>query len=195
MAGRIRLIVGLGNPGSQYDGTRHNAGADFVTEIARRSGTSLAPESKFFGSIARTTIDGCDVRLLIPSTFMNLSGKAVGAVASFYKIAPDEMIIAHDELDLPPGTARWKKAGGHGGHNGLRDLISALGNRKDFYRLRLGVGHPGKGRDVAAYVLHRAPSNEREQLEAATSEAIQTLPLALNGEWEKAMHQLHTDTD
>ena len=132
----IKLIVGLGNPGSEYRGTRHNAGADFVEQLARHCGCTLQAESKFFGLTGRLTLSGHDLRLLIPTTFMNRSGKAVAAMAQFFKIASDEILIAHDELDIPAGSARFKRGGGHGGHNGLRDIVPSLGNNKDFYRLR-----------------------------------------------------------
>ena len=139
---KIKLIVGLANPGQQYQDTRHNAGAWFVAELARQQGVTLTPESRFFGDTARIFIDGSDIRLLVPSTFMNRSGQAIAALAGFYKILPEEILIAHDELDLPPGSARFKTGGGHGGHNGLRDSISQLGNNKGFHRLRIGIGHP-----------------------------------------------------
>ena len=162
----IKLIVGLGNPGSEYRGTRHNAGADFVEELARQCSTSLQGESKFFGLAGRVTLSGHDLRLLIPTTFMNRSGKAVAAMAGFFKIAPEEILVAHDELDIPPGTARFKQGGGHGGHNGLRDIVPALGNNKDFYRLRIGIGHPGHASKVTGYVLGAPSQVDRTRMDA-----------------------------
>ncbi len=188
----LQLIVGLGNPGAEYDRTRHNAGADFVTELAWRRGVTLSPESKFHGLTGRINLDGQDLRLLIPTTFMNRSGQSIGAMAQFFKIPPEAILVAHDELDLPPGTARLKHSGGHGGHNGLRDTIQALGNNKDFNRLRLGIGHPGSASQVVGYVLKKAPTSEQQLLLDAIDRAIDVLPLAARGDWAKAMNQLHT---
>jgi PTH1 family peptidyl-tRNA hydrolase len=189
---RIALIVGLGNPGDAYRGTRHNAGADFVAELARRSGVTLTPERRFLGLTGRTQLAGHDVRLLIPTTFMNRSGDAVAAMANFFKLQPPELLIAHDELDLPPGVARFKHDGGHGGHNGLRDIQRALGQRSDYYRLRLGIGHPGSADRVTPHVLGRAPATESEQLHAAMEAAADALPLLLDGDLARAMHTLHS---
>ena len=188
----IKLIVGLGNPGSQYRGTRHNAGADFVEELARQCGSSLQPESKFFGLAGRVTLSGHDLRLLIPTTFMNRSGQSVAAMAQFFKIGPGEILVAHDELDIPPGTARFKRGGGHGGHNGLRDIIPALGNNKDFHRLRLGIGHPGHASRVTGYVLGAPSQVDRARMDACIDEAIAALPLLLDGDSTKAMTHLHS---
>ena len=188
----IKLIVGLGNPGSEYRGTRHNAGAYFVEELARQCSTSLQGESKFFGLAGRVTLSGHDLRLLIPTTFMNRSGKAVAAMAGFFKIAPEEILVAHDELDIPPGTARFKQGGGHGGHNGLRDIVPALGNNKDFYRLRIGIGHPGHASRVTGYVLGAPSQVDRTRMDACIDEAIAALPLLLNGDGTKAMTRLHS---
>ncbi|WP_027330253.1 aminoacyl-tRNA hydrolase [Marinimicrobium agarilyticum] len=188
----LQLIVGLGNPGAEYDRTRHNAGADFVTELAWRQGVTLSPESKFHGLTGRINLGGQDLRLLIPTTFMNRSGQSIGAMAQFFKIPPEAILVAHDELDLPPGTARLKHSGGHGGHNGLRDTIKALGNNKDFNRLRLGIGHPGSASQVVGYVLKKAPTSEQQMLLDAIDRAIEVLPLAASGDWVKAMNQLHT---
>ncbi len=188
----IKLIVGLGNPGSEYRGTRHNAGADFVTELARQCGTSLQAESKFFGLTGRVTLSGHDVRLLIPTTFMNRSGQAVAAMAGFFKITPEEILVAHDELDIPPGTARFKRGGGHGGHNGLRDIVPALGNNKDFYRLRMGIGHPGHASRVTGYVLGAPSQVDRTRMDACIDEAIAALPLLLSGDSARAMTRLHS---
>jgi PTH1 family peptidyl-tRNA hydrolase len=188
----IKLIVGLGNPGNEYRGTRHNAGADFVEELARQCGTTLQPESKFFGLSGRATLSGHDLRLLIPTTFMNRSGQSVAAIAGFFKIAPESILVAHDELDIPPGTARFKRGGGHGGHNGLRDIIPALGNNKDFHRLRIGIGHPGHASKVTGYVLGAPSQVDRTRIDACIDEAIAALPLALDGDTTKAMTRLHS---
>jgi len=192
MSERIKLIVGLGNPGTQYEGTRHNAGEDFVRELARQGGVTLRPESKFFGETAELFFGGHKLRLLIPTTFMNRSGKAVAGLANFYKLEPPALLIAHDELDIPPGSARFKFDGGHGGHNGLRDIVPALGNRKDFYRLRIGIGHPGSAKQVSGFVLSRAPAAERDATGAAIDEALRALPLLLDGDMTKAMTRLHS---
>jgi len=188
----IKLIVGLGNPGSEYRGTRHNAGADFVEELARVGGGSLHAESRYFGLADRINFDGHDLRLLIPTTFMNRSGQSVAAMASFFKIAPEQILVAHDELDISPGTARFKRGGGHGGHNGLRDIIPALGNNKDFHRLRIGIGHPGHASRVSGYVLSKPSAQDRERIDASITEAIGALPLLLDGDATKAMTRLHS---
>ena len=188
----IKLIVGLGNPGNEYRGTRHNAGADFVEALARQCNCSLQAESKFWGMTGRLALSGHDLRLLIPTTFMNRSGKAVAAMAQFYKIAADEILVAHDELDIPAGTARFKRGGGHGGHNGLRDIVPSLGNDKNFYRLRIGIGHPGHASKVTGHVLGAPSQVDRSRIEASIDEAIAALPLLLNGDDTKAMTRLHS---
>ncbi len=188
----IKLIVGLGNPGSEYDRTRHNAGADFVSELARQYSTPLVAESKFFGLSGRIFVGSRDVRLLIPTTFMNLSGKSVGAIAQFYKIEPENILVAHDELDLAPGVARLKIGGGHGGHNGLKDIIKALGNNKNFCRLRIGIDHPGNAKLVSNYVLRKAPQAEQQLIEDSIHNSLRALPDVVNGSWNKAMKDLHT---
>jgi PTH1 family peptidyl-tRNA hydrolase len=188
----IKLIVGLGNPGSEYRGTRHNAGADFSEALARVTGITLRAESRFFGLAGQLTLAGHELRLLIPTTFMNRSGKAVAAMATFYKIAPQQILVAHDELDIPPGSARFKRGGGHGGHNGLRDIIPALGNDNDFYRLRIGIGHPGHASRVTGYVLGAPSAEDRLRIDASISEAISALPLLLAGDEIKAMTRLHS---
>ncbi|MDG2502342.1 MAG: aminoacyl-tRNA hydrolase [Porticoccaceae bacterium] len=188
----VELIVGLGNPGPDYERTRHNAGADLVLELAKSLHVDLKHESKFFGDTARVTLDGNDVRLLIPSTFMNLSGKSISALANFYQIAPEAILVVHDELDKPPGEARFKKGGGHGGHNGLRDTIKCLGNNKEFARLRIGIGHPGNAKQVADYVLKKASPNDQQLIANSIDDALRALPLAVAGEWEKAMLKLHS---
>ena len=188
----IKLIVGLGNPGSEYRGTRHNAGADFVEALARRAGATLQNEPKFFGLTGRATLSGHDLRLLIPTTFMNLSGKAVAAMAGFYQVAPEEMLVAHDELDIPAGSARFKQGGGHGGHNGLRDIVQTLGGNAGFHRLRIGIGHPGHASNVTGYVLSRPSQADRDAIEASIAEAVAALPLLLDGDSTKAMTRLHS---
>jgi len=188
----IKLIAGLGNPGAEYRGTRHNAGADFVEQLARESGVDLRADSKFFGLAGQITLAGHELRLLIPTTFMNRSGKAVAAIAAFYKIPPEEILIAHDELDLPAGSARFKRGGGHGGHNGLRDIIPALGNNREFQRLRIGIGHPGHASRVTGYVLGAPGPADRQRIDECIAEAIRALPLLLDGDEVKAMTKLHS---
>ncbi len=188
----VELIVGLGNPGSNYERTRHNAGADFVLALANSCNVPIKQEGKFFGGTALVQIEGQAVRLLIPSTFMNLSGKSVAAIAHFYKVPTNRILIAHDELDLSPGTARFKKGGGHGGHNGLRDTVQCLGNNKDFARLRIGIGHPGNAKQVADYVLKKAPTKEQDLINNSIDDAMRHLPLAVTGQWERAMTALHS---
>ncbi len=192
MKDSIQLIVGLGNPGSQYEQTRHNAGAEFVEQLAARQLTSLQTDKKFFGRYGKAQLGNQTVHLLIPTTFMNLSGQSVAAVANFYKIPPESILVAHDELDLPPGIARFKQGGGHGGHNGLRDIISRLANNKNFYRLRIGIGHPGQAKDVAGFVLTKAPVSERSKSQAAIDESLFHLPEAISGNWAQAMNKLHS---
>jgi|TARA_B110000116_G_scaffold47754_1_gene39732 PTH1 family peptidyl-tRNA hydrolase len=188
----IKLIVGLGNPGAEYERTRHNAGFDFVEELARQHNQPLKAESKFFGHTARINVNGSDIRLLNPSTFMNRSGQSVGAIANFYKIEPEQILVAHDELDLDPGIARLKHGGGHGGHNGLRDIIASLGNNKNFSRLRLGIGHPGNAKQVVGYVLKKAPLSEQTLIDDAIYESTRVLGDVAKGEWNNAMKELHT---
>ena len=188
----VQLIVGLGNPGPEYDQTRHNAGALFVERLADREGVHLALDKKYFGLTGKFTHQGRDVRLLIPTTFMNRSGQAVAALARFFRIEPEAILVAHDELDMPPGVAKLKQGGGHGGHNGLRDIIAQLGNQNSFHRLRLGIGHPGHSSQVTGYVLGRAPRSEQELLDASIDFALGVLPEMLAGDWIKAMHTLHT---
>lgn len=192
MSSRIQLIVGLGNPGAQYEQTRHNAGFWFVEAIARRHGGSFKSENKFHGEACKVRVEGEELWLLKPMTFMNKSGQAIAALANFYKIAPEAILVAHDELDLPPGDIRLKKGGGHGGHNGLRDTIAQLGNNKDFQRLRIGIGHPGHSSQVTGYVLGKAPSDEQIEMENAIDRALDVLPEVVNGEIQKAMNQLHS---
>lgn len=188
----VKLIVGLGNPGPEYDQTRHNAGALFVERLAERERVNLSLDKKYFGLVGKLVHQGQDVRLLIPTTFMNRSGQSVAALANFFRIDPDAILVAHDELDLAPGVARLKKGGGHGGHNGLRDIIAQLGNRNDFHRLRLGIGHPGHASLVSGFVLSRAPRSEQELLDKSLDFVFESLPQILAGDWPKAMHKLHS---
>lgn len=188
----IKLIVGLANPGDKYAQTRHNAGAWYVQELARVCGAVLVADSKYYGLTARVTLHGKDVRLLIPSTFMNLSGKSVGALANFFRIEPEEILVAHDELDMQPGVAKFKLGGGHGGHNGLKDIIAKLANNKGFYRLRIGIGHPGDKNQVSNYVLGKAPASEQTLIETVIDEAVRSTELLFNEDMAKAMHRLHS---
>lgn len=185
----VRLIVGLGNPGARYEGTRHNAGFALLDALARRSHVEFRAESRFHGATAQ--LPGTRVRLLKPGTFMNESGRAVQGMAAYFDIEPAQILVAHDELDLPPGTVRLKQAGGHGGHNGLRSIGQQLG-ALDFLRLRLGIGHPGQADQVTPYVLGRAPADERDALAGAIERALDVLPDVLDGRLEAAMQRLHT---
>ncbi|WP_148254602.1 aminoacyl-tRNA hydrolase [Aidingimonas lacisalsi] len=189
---QVKAIVGLGNPGPKYDDTRHNAGAWLVDAIARHHHVSLRLEKKFQALHARLLLAGEERHLLIPQTYMNRSGASVAALCQFYKLTSNDLLIAHDELDLSPGTARYKHGGGHGGHNGLRDIASALGNDKSFSRIRVGIGHPGDSSQVTQYVLGRPGKSERSAIEAALDEIQTTLPDALAGDWSKAMNRLHS---
>ena len=189
----IQLIVGLANPGKQYESTRHNAGAWFVENIADHASVQLRQEMKFHGMYGQTTIDGHSCHLLIPTTFMNLSGQSVRAVMNFYKIAPASVLVAHDEIDLPAGVTRLKFDGGDGGHNGLKDIIRHLSS-KQFYRLRIGVGRPEHG-DVADYVLDAPSKADRKKIDASLEKTDSVLPLLLQGEIQKAMHALHTQLE
>ncbi|MDH5544726.1 MAG: aminoacyl-tRNA hydrolase [Gammaproteobacteria bacterium] len=193
MADPITLIVGLGNPGKEYETTRHNAGFWFVDEIARAHGVSFKPESKFFGELAQFNAQGEKIFLLKPTTFMNRSGQSVAAVATFYKLPLCAMLIAHDELDFEPGIVRLKLGGGHGGHNGLRDIIARMGNNKEFLRLRIGVGHPGHREQVTGHVLGRTPQGERELIDRSLDDAIRVLPELVAGEIQKATNKLHSN--
>lgn len=187
----VRVVVGLGNPGPKYERTRHNAGFWFVDALARLHGGSFRSERKFNGQLARAPIAGEEVILFKPDTFMNRSGEAIGPLLRFYKIEPAEMLVAHDEIDLPPGGLKLKQDGGHGGHNGLRDTIRVLGTRA-FGRLRIGVGHPGHKDDVVPYVLTVAPAGEQAEIDRAIQRAAETLPLLVAGDWSRAYQRLHT---
>ncbi len=188
---KIKLIVGLGNPGPDYEQTRHNAGFWFVDQLAHQYGGTAKLESRFHGQLCRVTAEGHDLRLLKPTTFMNRSGQAVAALANYFKFAPDEILVAHDELDIPCGSCRLKKGGGHGGHNGLRDIISALGTR-DFYRLRIGIDHPGDAKKVVNYVLNRPTKSEMDAIEGSLIDANRSISDILSGELQKAMNNLHS---
>ena len=188
----IKLIVGLGNPGDKYTDTRHNAGEWLIERLARRFNVLLNPESKFFGKTARTLVNGKEVRLLVPTTFMNLSGKAVGTLTSFYRIKPEEILVIHDELDLPPGTAKLKQGGGHGGHNGLKDIVAQLGNNNNFYRLRIGIGHPGHRDLVAGYVLNKPSPADRDALEKVLDEATDCVEMIFKDGVVKATNRLNS---
>ena len=192
MSNDIRLIVGLANPGQEYSRTRHNAGAWFINELAKWHNTQLREEANYFGYTARIDVAGQDVRLLIPTTFMNLSGKSVSALAKFYRIDVTQILVVHDELDLPPGVAKFKQGGSHGGHNGLKDIISKMANSREFYRLRIGIGHPGHKDKVTGYVLGKAQAKEQEQMDAAIDEAVRCIDILAKDGMTKAMTRLHT---
>ena len=188
----IKLIVGLGNPGKEYADTRHNAGVWFLDALCRSHRCELKPESRFHGATARLQLEGQDLRLLRPDTFMNRSGKAVSALANFYRITPEQILVAHDELDLPAGVARFKQGGGAGGNNGLKDIIQCLSNNKQFKRLRIGIEHPGSADKVTGHVLSKPSVDDRRRIDDIIDDAIRALPLAVSGDWEKAMTQLHS---
>ncbi|KAB7762089.1 aminoacyl-tRNA hydrolase [Xanthomonas sp. LMG 12461] len=187
----LRLIVGLGNPGAEHANTRHNAGFRFVNALAERAGARWSVDAKLFGETAKVEVAGQSVWLLKPATFMNLSGKSVTAALRFWKIEPAQALLAHDELDLAPGTARLKFDGGHGGQNGLRDTIRLLGHA-GFHRLRIGIGHPGHKDKVVPWVLGRAGKDDQLLIDRAIDDAIDVLPLAVQGDFNEAMKRLHT---
>lgn len=187
----LKLIVGIGNPGTQYADTRHNTGVWFVERLAARGGASFKDEKKFFGRLATINYLGSEMKLLLPTTYMNESGKSVGAFANFFKIEPAEMLIAHDELDLPTGVIRFKQGGGLAGHNGLRDISRSLGGSQEFNRVRIGVGHPGTKDQVTGHVLGKA-GRDRDILEQCIDKALDCLPVAIEQGWDIAMNQLHT---
>lgn len=191
MSSGIQLIVGLANPGKEYAQTRHNAGAWFVDEILTATHASLKVESKFHGLYTKTHYQDHDVQLLVPSTYMNLSGRSVRACMEYKKIMPGALLVAHDEIDLPVGIVKIKFDGGDGGHNGLKDIISHL-HTKQFYRLRIGVGRP-KNKEVVDYVLEPPSKADRLKIATAINQAIDVLPLLLAGHMQKAMHALHTN--
>lgn len=188
----IKLIAGLGNPGPEYTKTRHNAGVWFVEELARCHNISLRPEKKYSGLYGKGLIAGHLVHLLIPTTFMNRSGHALAPLANFFKISTDQILVAHDELDMQPGVCKIKQGGGHGGHNGLRDIIACLANSKDFYRLRIGIGHPGHRDKVTGHVLGKAPQIDQVKIEHVIDEASRCFTLWLTDDLKKAQHRLHS---
>ena len=185
----ISLIVGLGNPGKEYAQTRHNAGFWFVEQLADRYGISLKADPKFHGYSGRGQIDGHDVRLLLPTTFMNRSGQSVVPFAKFYQVTPEAILIAHDELDMDPGIIRLKTGGGHGGHNGLRDIVPHIG--PNFHRLRIGIGHPGSKERVSGHVLGKAPSSEQDLMDAAIDHALPKVKMLVDGQVSQAMNQIN----
>ncbi len=186
----IKLLVGLGNPGPDYEATRHNAGFWWVDAAARQLGSRLSAERAYFGLVGRVNRPAGPVWLLQPQTYMNLSGKSVAALARFFKIAPQEILVVHDELDLLPGQMKLKQGGGHAGHNGLRDIHAQLGSA-DYWRLRLGIGHPGVKAEVADYVLRKPPADQREAIERSIDESLKQLEPMLNGDMQQAVMKLH----
>jgi len=186
----IKLLVGLGNPGDKYEATRHNAGFWWIDQLAASTNCKLALDAKLFG-IAGKLNPTSDVWLLKPTTFMNASGKAVAALANYYKITPAQILVIHDELDLAPKTVKLKKGGGHGGHNGLKDIAAALGTQ-DFWRLRIGIGHPGDKNEVVNFVLKPPLKDEQTLINHSIDDSLQITPQLLNGDFEGAMLKLHT---
>ncbi|WBY00501.1 aminoacyl-tRNA hydrolase [Ramlibacter tataouinensis] len=187
----IKLFVGLGNPGAEYEGTRHNAGFWWVDALARQLKLQLSPDKGYHGLVARGNVDGRTVWLLEPQTYMNLSGKSVAALARFFKIAPQEILVVHDELDVPPGQARLKLGGSHAGHNGLRDIHAQLGTG-DYWRLRLGIGHPGVKSEVVDWVLRKPAPEQRDALLECIDRTLKAVPALLSGEMDKATQLVHT---
>lgn len=190
----IKLIVGLGNPGSDYQATRHNVGHWFVEQLAQRYSAPFKVESKYKARVAKADIAGKELRLMIPTTYMNESGHAIAPFANFFKIAPEQILIVHDELDLEPGTVRLKQGGGHGGHNGLRDSIACLANNKNFLRLRIGIGHPGDKSKVTNYVLKKPSADECISIERSIDNALDVIEKVVQGDLQNAMTQLHTQS-
>jgi len=186
----VALVAGLGNPGPRYESTRHNAGFWFVDRLAEVCGARLREESRFHGALGQCLLAERTLRLLRPATFMNRSGQSVAAVVRYFDLPAEALLVAHDDLDLPPGTVRLKRGGGHGGHNGLRDIIAHLGT-KDFLRLRIGIGHPGHRDAVVDYVLTRPRPEEREAIDAGIRRALEVMPQVVEGRLEAAMNVLH----
>lgn len=191
MLGAIQLLVGLGNPGPKYQSTRHNAGAWLVEALAHQANAVMRLDAKFSGTYTKATVAGQICHLLCPTTYMNDSGRAVQALANFFKIPAEAICIAHDDLDLPAGTVRLKQGGGHGGHNGLRDIEACL-NSQAFARIRIGIGHPGHKDQVLDYVLAQPSRTERELIEQGIQETLNVMPAVIAGDFAKAMQQLHT---
>ena len=187
----IKLFVGLGNPGPEYEATRHNAGFWWLDAVARELKVHLVPERNYHGLLARTTVKGQNVWLLEPQTYMNESGKSVAALARFFKIEPQEILVAHDELDIEPGQVKLKLGGSHAGHNGLRDIHARLGSA-DYWRLRLGVGHPGVKAEVVNWVLKKPAPEQRQAIEDGIARSLQALPSLLAGDMDKATLLIHT---
>ena len=187
----LKLIAGIGNPGKDYANTRHNAGVWFVETLAEKFGAPFKPEKKFFGRTSLINVNGVEVKLLVPDTYMNESGKSVGTLANFFKIEPSEILIAHDEIDFPSGKIRFKQEGGLAGHNGLRDISSRLSGATDFNRLRIGVGHPGDRGGVTSHVLGKVSRADRKLIDNCIENGIDAIPFAVTGDWQLAMQQLH----
>ena len=187
----IKLFVGLGNPGFEYQGTRHNAGFWWIDALAEQLKVSLQPDAKLQALMARTQIKGETLWLLAPQTFMNLSGKSVAGLAKFFKIAPENILVVHDELDVTPGEAKLKKGGSHAGHNGLRDIHAQLGTDQ-YWRLRLGIGHPGDKAEVVNWVLKKPAPDQREAIQACIDRTLKAVPDLLAGEMDKATRLIHT---
>lgn len=187
----IRLIVGLGNPGADYVETRHNAGFWLADLVAAERSSNFRFEKRYNAEECKFNAGGRDIYLLKPQNFMNRSGQAVAALARYYKILPEQILVFHDELDLPPGINRIKQAGGHGGHNGLRDIVNHLGSR-EFFRVRIGIGHPGDASQVVNYVLHKPSAADSNAIEAANRDTLAVMPLVIEGRIDKAMQALHT---
>ena len=187
----IKLFVGLGNPGPEYEATRHNAGFWWIDALARELNTSLQPDKSYYGLVARTVVGGELRWLLKPQTFMNLSGKSVGALARFFKIQPSEILVVHDELDIVPGQAKLKLGGSHAGHNGLRDIHAQLGS-PDYWRLRIGIGHPGARDEVLNWVLKKPSAEHRAAIDESMTRAILAVPALLAGNMDKATMAIHT---
>lgn len=185
------LVVGIGNPGNEYADTRHNAGVWFIQALIERWGGELKAEKKFFGKTCTTDIDGSTVRLLVPDTYMNESGKSVAALANFFKIEAAAILVAHDEIDFPTGKVRFKQGGGLAGHNGLRDISKRMAGTTDFNRVRLGVGHPGDQTGVTGHVLGKTSQQDRTMIDECIDEALRALPSGLKGDWQTAMQRLH----
>lgn len=188
----IQLVVGLGNPGPEYTKTRHNAGVWFVEELARSHNITLKPEKKYFGLYGKGIIGNDVVHLLIPTTFMNKSGQAVAPLANFFRIPVENMLVAHDELDMEPGVTKIKLGGGHGGHNGLRDIIARMANNKNFYRLRIGIGHPGHRDRVTGHVLGKAPAIQQNLIDQTIDEASRCFDIWQKDDIKKAQNRLHS---
>jgi PTH1 family peptidyl-tRNA hydrolase len=187
----LKLIVGIGNPGEQYARTRHNVGVWFVARFAEQQGATFSEQKKFFGRVATTIFDGHELKLLLPNTYMNESGKSVGALANFFKIEPQEILVAQDELDIDTGLIKFKQGGGLAGHNGLRSITKSLGGSQDYNRLRIGVGHPGDRSQVTGHVLGKVSKADEQVINACIDEALYVLPTAIKGDWENAMNQLN----